>query len=326
MTRIDESIIHFFLAQAPKINIRQTTATSLQATCFNCKSVHLQTTTMENSTASTLSSEAVAALSVVSAVASLIGSVGNLLVLLAVFKNDNIRTIPDFFIASLAFSDLTVCAVFLPMSIYRFHQQNTGQQKDSFYLATTFLGQVSMVASATNMFTVTIDRVIAIGFPFKYLAMVTERKAAVTITAVWMISIALGALRTGDLISIYVIAICSAVLIINTLPMYIYIFIKAKRQENRIQDMATRMSESVSVEKKVAKTIFTVVGIYVVCWLPMLLLPAFVNPSSEQFDHANPWVIILLASNSALNPFIYCLKSEKYRLAFSKILRRTSMN
>ena len=280
---------------------------------------------MENSTGGALSSEAVTALSVVSAVASLIGSVGNLLVLLAVFKNDNIRTIPDFFITSLAFSDFTVCAVFLPLSIYQFHQpQNTGQQKDLSSLARSFLGQVSMVASATNMFAVTIDRVIAIGFPFKYVASVTKQKAAVTIAVVWMISIALGALLIGELISIYVIAIYSAVLLLNTIVMYIYIFVKAKRQENRIQEMTIRMP-GVSAEKKVAKTIFTVVGIYAVCWLPTLLLPAFVNPSSEQFKQSFPWVMTLLASNSALNPFIYCLKSQKYRLAFSKILRRTSL-
>ena len=279
---------------------------------------------MENSTASALSSEAVTALSVVSAVASLIGSVGNLLVLLAVFKNDNIRTIPDFFITSLAFSDFTVCAVFLPLSIYQFHQQNTGQENDSSSLAKSFLGHVSMVASATNMFAVTIDRVIAIGFPFKYVASVTKQKAAVTIAVVWMISIALGALLIGELISIYVIAIYLAVLLLNTIVMYIYIFVKAKRQENRIQEMTTQIP-GVSAEKKVAKTIFTVVGIYAVCWLPTLLLPAFVNPSSEQFQQSFPWVMTLLASNSALNPFIYCLKSQKYRLAFSKILRRTSV-
>ena len=279
---------------------------------------------MENSTASALSSEAVTALSVVSAVASLIGSVGNLLVLLAVFKNDNIRTIPDFFITSLAFSDFTVCAVFLPLSIYQFRQQNTGQENDSSSLAKSFLGHVSMVASATNLFAVTIDRVIAIGFPFKYVASVTKQKAAVTIAVVWMISIALGALLIGELISIYVIAIYSAVLLLNTIVMYIYIFVKAKRQENRIQEMTIRMP-GVSAEKKVAKTIFTVVGIYAVCWLPTLLLPAFVNPSSKPFKQAFPWVKLLLASNSALNPFIYCLKSQKYRLAFSKILRRTSV-
>ena len=279
---------------------------------------------MENSTASALSSEAVTALSVVSAVASLIGSVGNLLVLVAVFKNEIIRTIPDFFITSLAFSDFTVCAVFLPLSIYQFYQQNTGQENDSSSLAKSFLGHVSMVASATNMFAVTIDRVIAIGFPFKYVASVTKQKAAVTIAVVWMISIALGALLIGELISIYVIAIYSAVLLLNTIVMYIYIFVKAKRQENRIQEMTTRIP-GVSAEKKVAKTIFTVVGIYAVCWLPTLLLPAFVNPSSEQFQQSFPWVMTLLASNSALNPFIYCLKSQKYRLAFSKILRRTSV-
>ncbi|XP_068723739.1 melanocortin receptor 3-like isoform X2 [Montipora capricornis] len=295
---------------------------SLNTTRWICTRVitHLMT---EYSTAISTqipSTESVTGLVILSALAALIGSLGNALVLLTVFKNGTLRKIPDFFITSLAFSDFTVCALFLPMSIHRFYQMNTEEDEDTFALTTKFIGHISMVASATNLFAVTIDRVIAIGFPFKYLAVVTKRYAAISIAVVWIISMTLGALITADLMSSYVIGFYSGIMLLNTIAMYIYVFVTAKRQENRIQNITTQISDSVAVEKKVAKTIFTVVGIYAISWLPTLLLPLFTKPTSIKFKQAFPWVKLILACNSALNPFLYCLRSQKYRLAFYKIL------
>ena len=55
----------------------------------------------------------------------------------------------------------------------------------------------------------------------------------------------------------------SDIRLFTTMIMFIYIFINAKRQENRIHQ-GTASDGSVA-EKKVAKTIFTVVGIYALC-------------------------------------------------------------
>ena len=307
------------MAQSTGIN-------SFNKTCWNCTNV--QAGSLDDSSSDTfqlLSRGSLIALSVIAALAGLIGSVGNALVLLAVFKYETLRTIPDLFITSLAFSDLTVCALFLPMSIYYYHHPNAKEENLAFFVTKTFLGHASMVASATNMFAVTIDRVIAIRFPFRYIEAITKMHAAVAITIVWIISIAFGALYTREFISRYYIAFYSALLLLSTIAIYIHIFIVAKRQENRIQDI-TKGSDGSAVEKKVAKTIFTVVGFYAVCWLPVLLLPAIVNPVSKavQFRRVFPWVKTVLACNSAVNPYIYCMRSNKYRSAFAKILGRKS--
>lgn len=297
-------------------------------TCWNCTSSQVAPSDDPTSaTAQLLSRESLIALSVISALAGLIGSVGNALVLLAVLKYEALRTIPDLFITSLAFSDFTVCALFLPMSIYYFYHPNAEEENLPFYLTKNFFGHTSMVASATNMFAVTIDRVIAIRFPFKYIGVMTKVHTAVAITIVWMISIAFGALYSREFISRYYIAFYSVLLLLSTIAMYIYIFIIAKRQENRIQDIS-KISDGSAVEKKVAKTIFTVVGIYALCWLPVLLLPAIVNPVSKpvQFRRGFPWVQTVLACNSAINPYIYCMRSYKYRSAFAKILRRAPLD
>ena len=298
----------------------------LNLSCWNCSSSLPQETTTAPRLTAFLPKDDAIILSVVCAVASVIGTFGNSLVLFAVLKNENLRNIPDLFITSLAFSDITVCALFLPMSINYFMQGVSagGQDDVIFFSARSFFGYTSMVASATNIFAVTVDRVVAIRFPFKYMAAMTKRRALVGIVAVWIVSVAFGFLYAPMLVSNTYIASYSCILLFTTMIMYLYIFIVAKRQENRIHQ-GTASDGSVA-EKKVAKTIFTVVGIYALCWLPMLLLPAIANPSTNlaQVGRGHHWVQTLLACNSAVNPYIYCMRSMKYRTAFGQLLRLES--
>ena len=287
--------------------------------CWNCStSLPIGTAAVSSHISELLPNDEVIILSVACALASVMGTLGNFLVLLAVRKNELLRTIPDLFITSLAFSDFSVCALFLPMQIYEFnHREN-----EIFVIVKSFLGHTSMVASATNMFAVTVDRVIAIRCPFKYVTVMTTRNALVGLVVVWIISLVFGALYAPNLVSRIYIALYSAGVLFTTIFMYIYIFIIAKRQENRIHNIQQGSNGS-TAEKKVAKTIFTVVGIYALFWIPVLLLPIIINPATEpvQFLKRFQWVQTMLACNSAINPYIYCMRSKKYRTAFGKILR-----
>ena len=293
--------------------------------CWNCSTGMPKDTAAVTRISAFLTKDSVIILSILCAVASVVGTLGNSLVLLAVRNNENLRTIPDLFITSLAFSDFSVCALYLPLTIYYFnHSVSDGGQDENaiFDLARSFLGHTSLVASATNMFAVTVDRVIAIRFPFRYVSAMTTRHALVGILVVWILSLAFGILYAPMLVSSTYIALYSAILLLTTISMYVYIFIIAKRQENRIQNIQ-QGSDGTIAEKKVAKTIFTVVGVYALFWLPMLLLPAIANPSTNpvQFGKGFHWTQTLLACNSAVNPYIYCMRSKKYRTAFGKILR-----
>ena len=290
----------------------------LNQSCWNCSTSLPQGTTTASHVSKLLADDEVIILSVVCALASVMGTLGNFLVLLAVRKNELLRTIPDLFITSLAYSDFSVCALFLPMSIYEFnHSEN-----EIFAAVKSFLGHTSMVASATNMFAVTVDRIIAIRYPFKYVTIMTTRNALVGIVVVWVVSLVFGALYAPNLVPRMYLVLYSAALLLTTIFMYVYIFIIAKRQENRIQNIQQGSIGS-TAEKKVAKTIFTIVGIYALFWLPVLLLPIIINPATEavEFLKRFQWVQTMLACNSAINPYIYCMRSKKYRTAFGKILR-----
>ncbi|XP_078361871.1 histamine H2 receptor-like [Oculina patagonica] len=292
--------------------------------CWNRSTSSPQRTTTAThiSDSELLAKDVVIFLSMVCALASVIGTLGNSLVLLAVRNNANLRTIPDLFITSLAGSDFTVCALFLPIMIYNLNHRTPDDQYMVFYSVKRFLGHASMVASASNMFAVTVDRVIAIRFPFKYIAVMTTRRALVGILVVWFVSLAFGSLYARRFLSTHFVSSYNVTLLLVTIIMYIYIFIIAKRQENRIHNIHHR-PEGTAAEKKVAKTVFTVVGVYALCWVPLLLLPAVVNPVRKPilFRKVFRWVQTLLACNSAINPYIYCMRSKKYRAAFGKILQ-----
>lgn len=259
------------------------------------------------------------------------GCVGNSLVILAVFKSENLRSVPDFFVSSLAFSDVIVCLLYLPLTIFYYNNKTYAVSKEGspFRVVRSFLGYCSLVASVNNIFAVTVDRVIAIRFPLKYPSVVTLKTALSAIISVWIIALVFGAIHARQIMSRFVALGYSFILMLVTMIMYAYIFSIARRQENRVQTLslppqpqrqATARQKS---EKKAAKTIFAIVGIYALCWLPLLLLPLIVNPSKKPvlFQKCFPWVQMISICNSALNPYVYCVRSHKYRREFKKLLR-----
>ena len=299
----------------------------------NCTQLGLkyqsETTTQATSINPELSPESVVILTVICVLASMCGTFGNSLVILAVLKSESLRSIPDFVILSLAFSDFTVCFVYLPLSAYKYnHYRSPISHPDSaFSIVTSFFGHISLIGSVTNMFVVTVDRVIAIRFPLKYPSIMTVKTAMFAIAMVWLISFAFGGIYAPEIgVSRFVILSYCIILLLVTISMYAYIFCAARKQENKVHSLNSSTQPNVDqqrAEKKAAKTIFTVVGIYGLCWIPMLLLPIIVNPSTNEmlFKRCFPWVQTALSCNSALNPYVYCLRSRKYRKQFAKLLR-----
>ena len=219
--------------------------------CWNCSTTTPQGTAAADSHISELLTEdAVIILSIVCTLASVIGTLGNSLVLLAFRRNQRLRTTPDLFIASLVFSDLSVCALFLPMLVYNFNHRAGNNEYFIFNSVKRFLGHSSMVASATNLFAVSVDRVIAIRFPFKYMTVMTTRNALVGILAVWFVSLAFGSLYAREFVSTRFVSSYNVMLLLTTIIMYIYIFVIAKGQENRIRDMYA-VPEGPMMENKV---------------------------------------------------------------------------
>ena len=259
-------------------------------------------------------------------VASIMGTVGTSLVLLSIVKFESLRAIPDLFIFSLSLSDFLVTAIFQPLKAYRFAHWEEGSTNVVLLTISSFLGYFSLTASVTNMFGVTVERLISIRFPLKYDLLVTKSRALVTIICIWIFSIIYGAIWSTELVPKQYLAIYFILVLIGTVSIYFYIFLVAKRLEDSVTQAQCGSTDverpNTKRERKAAKTIAIILGVAVLCWLPLLVVPHVLANHMDRASFLKVFfpIHVLSVCNSSINPYIYCVRSRRYSVAFVKLL------
>jgi histamine receptor H2 len=266
----------------------------------------------------------------------IVGTFGNTLILLAIIKNSCLQTVPDLFIFSLAIADLLVTVLIQPLWIYKVNNLETAVyfEKKLLYLVLRGICYLSLLASITNVFAVTVDRYLAICRPFRYLSLVTKKRAVLVILTVWVNSavIAVAGIFDKYYVNFYSF-VYSVVLLVLTIIIYIYLLVVAKKQQNKIVTLNdpsngnngdTSLPSRQKREQKAARTIAIVVGVFIVCWSPFLVITGLAR---VELKIMSPYVFFSFAlCNSAINPYIYCVRNSRYREAFKKLLGRSGNN
>lgn len=312
---------------------------------------------------------------------------GNVMVLMAVLLNSNLRTTTNCFIINLALADLLLGASVLPFSAtleLLDKQWFFGQIFCNIWAATDVL---CCTASINSLCVISVDRYIGVTRPLTYSTIVTHKRAVVACVLVWLLSvvISVGPLfgwreppppdpyvcevtkQTGYVLFSVAFSFYIPTLII--LVVYYRIYKAAVRQTKFLETgvkiikssgngdaeqltlrVHARTSRAFSTahcdvngtdrgqklstvgvhgrlakfrrQKKAAKTLGIVVGVFISCWLPFfLLLPLSTLCKSCTipqllFDFCF-WTGYV---NSCLNPFIYASTSREYKRAFRAIL------
>jgi hypothetical protein len=272
---------------------------------------------------------------------------GNILVVLAVWKNMPLRTITNTFIVSLAVADMLVGLVAIPCALVTFY----GHPMDNFYgcLILNCLVVILTQSSIFSLLAIAIERFVAVRHPLRYQEWFSMKTACIIILVLWVGAIVIGLVPAfGWHGTHYDKGSCQFMIVIDMkymvyfnffggvlIPLiilfiiYIYIFYTVRKQSQKIaaleimNDSVSRNNAKAKRNKKAAKSLAVIVVVFAICWLPLHILNTLtvVCPSICSY----PFELLLAAiylshANSAINPLLYALGNSGFRRAFKKLL------
>lgn len=292
-------------------------------------------------------------LAVLSCISGVLTIVGNAVVLIAIYRTKALHTISNFFIASLAAADIVVGILPNPLLsakavIFSYLHPDLPIKGSVFDKVEDFAWIQAVVATTFGLTAISLDRYIAVNFGLRYEALATLKHCAVATASVWITSLVFASVRLfidkPDHLSILwlVMGVITCILpfIIITFC-YMQIFKAAKqqvqkiKQENSLTDR-TRSRRRKNTQVSHAKTAYTVaivIVLFIVLWVPSLITAAVqVSLAKSQMPKheaiftklervAWPWVCFVAYLSSAINPWIYSIRSKQFRTACTRIFK-----
>ena len=291
-----------------------------------------------NSSEEHLSTAVSIVLSVWLSLSGLAAVTGNVVALWLFYKHESLRTISNRFLASLSIADVLVGLVIDPYWIV-IRCWNSRRVQRKLFMITKMLWIHTTAATTLNSCCVSIDRFIAIRFPFRYQDSLTKRRCFAVIILVWFISLSLPFLmfsREGmdrkELLVSITFTICLVPLLVVSFC-YILIFKLARKQFRRIlettniPDSGENIRVRVVQNLKAIKTVGFVLSACIITWMPslVLLLVRFYYIEEEKRCRlrkltfvVSPWVEAIAFTSSAINPLIYYFRNSDFRRAFRR--------
>ena len=238
----------------------------------------------------------------------ILSTTGNILVVVAVFKDHRLRKIGNLFIVSLAFADLLVSIAVMTFAVVNDVMDHWyfGQEMCNLWISSDIM---CSTASILNLCAISFDRYVNIKLPFRYASIVTKKRAFGAIGTIWLISALISFIPisylsrhsegtcylkltpvyavVSSLISFYLPCLLMFILYIRLYKCAQGHVKKIKQQTAPIQLGTVNGVRLPPVpvcpvsENKAAVTVGVVVGIFALCWMPFFcvnIIAAFCEP------------------------------------------------
>lgn len=277
-----------------------------------------------------------------SGIASLIISpfviLGNAMVIISIIKFKRLRTTTNMFIGSLAFSDLSLGLITLPLyALFYFEKSMIGMKYLCLFKYSSVL--FSLSSSLVNLVVIAVDRYIAVLHPLQYRIWMTRKRAKLIIGSVWTYHVIICAIpslgwnlydkhgkRICDFFTIlpkpYSMFTCPITILVGliiSLILYIQIFKVAQRATNKKK----KRNHQFSKDTKSAKVMGLILFFFFIFWIPFMIAAAskYMNYDPNLSNIIKNFTLLLAMSNSAINPVIYCWLRIDFRKAFKEVVK-----
>ncbi|XP_023699952.1 lysophosphatidic acid receptor 3-like [Paramormyrops kingsleyae] len=262
----------------------------------------------------------------------------NAMVIAAVITNKRFHYPFYYLLANLAASD------FLAGIAYVYLMFNTGGVSRKLTIPMYFVRQAlldtSLSASLANLLVIALERYISV-LNWKVHSNLTKRRVTLLIVLVWALSIFMGAVPSLGWNCICNLDTCSTLapiysrsylvfwsvsnllLFLIMVAIYLRIYIYVKRKTSVLSKHTKGSLNRKRTPIKLIKTVMLVLGAFVVCWTPGLVLLLLDGLDCEKCGvlFFKRWLLLLAVLNSVMNPIIYSYKDEEMWTTFKNLLR-----
>ncbi|XP_040819446.1 sphingosine 1-phosphate receptor 3 [Ochotona curzoniae] len=257
----------------------------------------------------------------------------NLMVLIAIWKNNKFHNRMYFFIGNLALCDL------LAGVAYKVNILMSGKKTFSLSPTVWFIREGSMFvalgASTCSLLAIAIERHLTMIKMRPYDAN-KKHRVFLLIAMCWLIAFLLGSLPILGWNCLHNLPDCSTILPLYSkkyIAFLISIFIAVlativilyARIYCLVKSSSRKVASHHNSERSMAllRTVVIVVGVFITCWSPLFIL-FLIDVACKVKEcpilFKDRWFIVLAVLNSAMNPIIYTLASKEMRRAFFRLV------
>ena len=261
----------------------------------------------------------------VNAIVCVLGSLGNVLVCLAIATNSRLRRASNYLLFSLAVADIIVTLICEPIylefisRLTFFHKCRTSTET----LVYEVLVSLSCQTSFLHLASISIDRFVAVAFPLRHKIFMEKGGLKIMLIASWSIPILTSVLPNilpkGSPLVFYFIRI--GIFVFSGLSIFFFHFLIVVALLYYRKKTKQLRARTVSV--RVTCTLAIATGVFIVCWVPIsTLLSAGKPPPLPQRSPLYFWFETLALSNSAMNFVIYSARMRDFKDAYVGIFRK----
>ena len=267
---------------------------------------------------------------------ALVTSLGNILVICALWNALSIPANVKKLLLSLAFSDLLVGVISQLMlgviaGVIRIKVNRNKNYDFLCPIVQTICYFAIFFLAGTSFFTIVaiaVDRLLAISLHLRYRELVTSNRVIIALVSVWLTS----GITSSVYVSLHnnnelVVAIVEIVGLLLTTVVYTHIYRVVKKHQNQIH-CQLRLSNTQATELlRERKSVFNALIVYVVflaCYFPYLCLMILITASgpTTTIIMAEMAALLLVFLNSMLNPFIYCWRYQEIKESVKNVLKK----
>ena len=250
---------------------------------------------------------------------------GNILILVALYKESSLHPPSKLLLRSLALSDLCVGLISQPLyTIYLTTYVNERWKICRYAFALGLItGYLLCSVSLFTLTAISVDRLLALLLKLRYRQVVTLKRTYVVVTSFWGVStIATAMYFRNLLITLWCACLIISLCVSTSVLSYAKIFVTLRLHQTQVQDLVHRQENQTTPlwNERFRKAVCSALWLQltmVFCYLPHGIVVALWTSieTTKYLFLARQFTATLVYLNSALNPILYCWKIAEVKKA-----------